>query len=62
MGTVFLTDWNREMRRTQLRIEKYRQSATPLTWTGQDGQVDVRGRLSYLTQASAIPGSRALGA
>jgi hypothetical protein len=35
--------------------------ATPQAWTGNQGGIDRRGRLSFLSQASAIPGSRALG-
>mmetsp|Transcript_35848 Transcript_35848/g.66908 ORF Transcript_35848/g.66908 Transcript_35848/m.66908 type:complete len:102 (-) Transcript_35848:116-421(-) len=49
------------MRRAQLRIERYNREAMPLSWGGQDGGVDTRGRVSFLSQASAIPGSRALG-
>ena len=58
---ILFTDWDREVRRTQLRIEKYNQLATPWAWTGDSERIDTRGRLSFLTQASAIPGSRALG-
>lgn len=61
VGIILGTDWEREMRRAQLRIERYNREAMPLSWGGQDGGVDTRGRVSFLSQASAIPGSRALG-
>ena len=61
VGIIVGTDWDREMRRAQLRIERYNQMATPQAWTGNHGGIDGRGRLSFLSQASAIPGSRALG-
>jgi hypothetical protein len=62
VGIVLTTDWEREVRRTQVRIEKYSQSNAPLSWSGQQsGAGDERGRLAFITQASAIPGARALG-